>query len=374
MVPVEPKPSELARRACDALAALHKSLLAEQGLPRGAAAEYPLTVQWASGVDPERLLREARTGVEEAAAAHHDFQPGRVFCYNCTGARCEHAELPGPGHVFAGYSNTGVPRWEELFQFLLEVGDERTGRLFEERGDPMSRVIGRRRLTDEQLDSFGRNSLAYRIWGQVVAGYFRVEGMRAAMTVQVVETRDRALHLQVLTCDAVKHALAEAPAGKRSSFHRVFDALRRAREELEVESRLWQTVHGRMPVREMAPKVFSVLRHLALSIERKGRQQSRRTTHAESRASEKRPIHKAMEDLRGATDDDFRHDRVRDSIVVKGRAGRVHVFSRDGKHVTSLLLSAEELARRERRERYVPLDPEIAASVRAAASGSAGKA
>jgi hypothetical protein len=73
------------------------------------------------------------------------------------------------------------------------------------------------------------------------------------------------------------------------------------------------------------------------------------------RGGQKRPIHKAGDDLRSAQADDFYRDVARDACIVAGKGGRIHVFSHGGKHITSLNLSGDELARRLQRRRYQPM-------------------
>ena len=52
----------------------------------------------------------------------------------------------------------------------------------------MARVVGRRRLLGEQMAEYGRGSLKYSIWGQVVMGYVKLHNEKHALTFQVVET------------------------------------------------------------------------------------------------------------------------------------------------------------------------------------------
>jgi hypothetical protein len=217
-------------------------------------------------------------------------------------------------------------------------------------------VIGRKRLTSEQLESFGKNSLTYRIWGQVVAGYVLVEGQRMALSVQIVENKAHQLRVQVLAPEALQAALVDTPKAARSSLHRVYEALQEARHSMTEISHLWEAHHGRKRLSEIREKVFSVLRHLAHSIERKGRQRVRRTAHAEKRGNQQRPVHAARDDLTQAADTDFYRDRFRGSVVVTGKSGRAHVFNDEGKHITSFMLQGNELDRRLQRRRYQPLD------------------
>ena len=85
------------------------------------------------------------------------------------------------------------------------------------------------------------------------------------------------------------------------------------------------------------------------------RQHGRRTAHAETRGQQSRPVHKARDDALAATAADCFHDVIRESIVIRGKGNRAHVFNKSGRHITSLSLQGDEVERRQRRKRYVPL-------------------
>lgn len=346
-----------AHRAVEELRNLQRAALDEVGFEGTSPSELPFELQWTSDMPPEELAENAVRLATECLSEHEAFRHRHVYCYACSTGNCEHSRPREPGHVFAGYEPTGQPRWQELFRFFLDIGDARTDRLFANRPQVLARVIGRRRLTAQQLVSFGRNSYHYRVVGQVVAGYMHVDALRAALTVQLVETADRAMHMQLIMPDALREALANAPEDKRSAFHRMHEALREARQDITSLGRLWQQAKGRDAKAKLRDKAFRTLRHLAHSLERKGRQHHRRTVHAEVRARQKRPVHKAYDDLTAAGSDSLYRDQLRSSIIVSGKGGRVHVFSEQGKLVTSLLLSNEELEKRRRRGRYVALEP-----------------
>lgn len=347
-----------AARAVEALQELRDAALSECGSPaEGGDTGLPaFRLAWEDAMTPAELAAESLRIAAEAVSEQLVVRSGHVYCYACGTAACEHSAPPDPGVVFAGYESTGRPRWEELFNLLLQVRDPRTDLLFSDRSETLARVVGRRRLISDQLASFGKNSLTYRIWGQVVAGYLPLKGMRGALSVQLVETRDHQLHLQVITDLRLLEALTNAPTDKRSPFHRVFDAIVEARRQVFSLSGLWRTTHERKLQHKAREKAFSILRHLAHSIERKGRQQQRRTAHAELRGQENRPVHKAYDDLVRASQADFLSDTVRQSVIVLGRSGRLHAFNQEGRHITSMAIGGDELERRRRRRRYLPLE------------------
>lgn len=342
--------------ACRALEELRLAALAACDGTDAGAETGTFAVSWSAGLPPGELAEQALASAAECLAESQPFRNGCVYCYACRTAACEHARPAESGQVFAGYQPTGKPYWEEFFNFLLALGDDRAERLFAPRPELLARVVGRQRLTAEQLDSFGRNSLTYRVWGQVVAGYVTVAEERMALTVQLVENKAHQLRLQVLAPDTLLAALADAPGESRSALHRVHEAIRGARRSMADISHLWEARHHPRQAAGIREKAFVVLRHLAHSIERKGRQDGRRTAHAEQRANQQRPVHTAREDLGQATEADFFRDRFRNSLIVLGKAGRAHAFNEEGCHITSFALTGDELERRLQRRRYQPLN------------------
>ena len=354
---MSPDIQRAAEAALARLRTLCETAMRECGWHEGdeAADQNGFSLVWAPEMEARDLAEEALRVAAECVSEQRDFVSGRVYCYACKSAACEHTTPPQPGEVFTGYQSTGRPEWGEFFNFLLQLDDPRTDLLFAARPEMLARVVGRHRLVADQLTSFGKNSLTYQVWGEVVAGYLHTQDIRAAMTVQIVETRDRRLHLQVLTDAQVREALANAPVTQRSASHRVHDALTEARRQTFSLSNVWQTTHSKEVRRQTRDKAFGILRHLAHSIEKKGRQLKRRTAHAEVRGQQDRPVHAAHEDLAATPAADFFQDAFRDSVIVLGKNGRAHVFSESGKHITSLTIKRDELERRQRRKRYLPL-------------------
>jgi hypothetical protein len=171
----------------------------------------------------------------------------------------------------------------------------------------------------------------------------------------VVETADRTLHLQTLMADPLRSALADAPAHRGSLLYRLSDALAKTRRSVEAHRTAWRACQNPPQRKAEMIRLFAMLRQLAASCEQKGRQAHRRTPHAQQRQAERRPVHKAADDVAMATAADFFMDTVRHSLIVVGRSGRCHVFSEDGRHITTLTLAGDKFERRTRTRRYVPL-------------------
>jgi hypothetical protein len=96
-------------------------------------------------------------------------------------------------------------------------------------------------------------------------------------------------------------------------------------------------------------------------LERGQRQARRRTHHVEERRSERRPVHKALEDVAAATSETMFYDEKTGALIVCGDQGRAHAFSADGRHITSFVLGPGSLNFRLRTRRWRPVTPEEAA-------------
>jgi hypothetical protein len=120
-----------------------------------------------------------------------------------------------------------------------------------------------------------------------VAGYFRIGSARTALTVQVVEDAEHRLRVQTLAPASIIEALADAPENHGSAFFRVFDTLREVERQITTLAKAWLEVSTRPERLALCERIFSNLRHLSHSLERKGRQSRRRTTHAEVRSGQK---------------------------------------------------------------------------------------
>jgi hypothetical protein len=220
-------------------------------------------------------------------------------------------------------------------------------------------------LKCSQLNVFGRQSNTYNIWGQVVFGFLRLnashvedqELQRVALTIQVVESRrldDRPrLDLNILGRLWDGSPAIDALGGPYQ--WRILDLITEARKRI-----LNLAPKGRNTGKRRSSSLRSdaksratrILRDVARKLERIGRQVGRRTAHAEERRIDKRPTSKAWEDATSAPDEHVLWDEHRQTVVVVGARNRVHIFSPEGRHVTSLLLEADSIKSRMRRRRW----------------------
>lgn len=334
---------------------------------------------WRVEADPA-LETQIRRAVREAVARQAAYQPGKVWCYRCESAGCEHAFPPAPDRVFGGYGATGLPRWPELAEALLELRHPGVARLFNPRGrELVAAQLAPQQLKDRQLDVFGRESKTYDILGQVVFGPVqihspgdeRTEADLVAFTLQAVETRSSGgrprLDLNVIARLRDGSPALEAfgtPAGLR--ILNIISAAKRRIHHLAPRGRPDRRRTPAPPPPGTAESVAGILRDTVRALERLGRQATRRTLHAEERARERRPTAKAREDALAAGIGSVLRDERRGTLVVIGPHHRVHVFSPEGRHITSLALDPETVRRRRRRERWEPLDPEAVLAFRKA--------
>jgi len=300
----------------------------------------------------EGIVRTLRDEIGEIAKNRLAFHPGRVYCYWCESSACEHSIPESPLDVFLGYHPTGRPRWGEFASLCLARGDARTSGLFRSRPEILAVVMTEEEMKGEQLPAFGRSSRVFNILGQVCAGHFlgRSRGgetpSRVALSFQFVESRrlggGPGVEINVVVgspdVDDPLGLLVERDAEilddlVRKTHERLAATVRRARRERS----------ERIPREAIAP----VLTWLARGIEHIYRQHERRTKHARERATDvRRPTQKALEEAVRVHPERLQADVENGTFIVLGARGRVHVYSVDGKHVTSLSLQAEAIQKR----------------------------
>ena len=320
---------------------------------------------WALSFDPP-LAEQIQDQVESAETDWNVYRPGRVYCFRCEGSSCEHAKPGSSLEVFQGYDPVGSPRWTELTQSLLDLGDERVDLLFGRRPAVVTRIILGKTLRTRQLRPFGRSSRTYALLGQVIAGYFLVgrpgspNRERIAITFQAVAVRDAkgrtTLELNMLYGPG---DLPEAPNEAMLLLPRVDKARGQAMtalKKLEERVRNLETNRKGGEARQCLQRVPGILRKLAASLAQGDRQARRRTVHAQDRRAIQRPVDKAMADLRAAGDWRLFHDLKTKAIAVCGDKGRCHIFSEEGKHVTSFTITPDSVQGRIKKKRWDYLD------------------
>lgn len=311
-------------------------------------------------MDLEQQIRDA---LRDLTVKLDVLRQGRLYCYRCESSDCQHSVPPTSASVFGGYSPTGLPRWTDFHQLLLEVRHPRLEELFEGDGKEMLAVyLDGPSLKSAQLEVFGRMSRAYDILGQVAFGFVCAGEARVALTAQAVEVRGLnglpRMELNLLgrvSGEREIWELLELP-----HYGRIKDLLAEARRKIQLLS----TGSMHIGVRKVGggtseAALEKVLKGLARRLERIGRQAKRRTSHAEMRRGDLRPTYKALEDAASAPPERILWDARRKTVVVLGPRERIHIFSPAGKHITSLLLDGEAVESRIRRRRWVFSDSEL---------------
>ena len=323
------------------------------------------------------------------------FRPGRAFCLRCSSPDCVHSMAPEPRQVFAGYGPTGVPRFLDFGQLLLERRDPRVETLFRDSPGLVALTLGEADLCAALAEPFQKREDGFRLLGQVAAGWFRVRAETGvaepfAVAFQILSVRGRKGRRSL-----VLNVLGTAPGGGplEALYDRLgnipwLDAVRWAQTALASVERSLPTQsaaprrggkpggrpeskpgggNGSSPARalELAPRrLQGILEGLAHRLEKDRRARDRRTQHAEIRRAEgDRPTGMALADLARASAHEVLADVERDTLVVLGEKGRAHVFNREGRHVTSIRYTQGALDKRRARGLWRPARPDEIASL-----------
>ena len=189
-----------------------------------------LTLHLELPLDPRDLdaatlqAAEALGEAVQALLVHRTtFRPGRVFCLRCRSADCEHSAPADHRQVFTGYGATGLPRFQDLGQWLLQRHDPRVDELYQTPPRLLTVVSSGAELTAELLPAYQDPERGFQLHGQVIAGWYSVADRDGhpqplAVTLQVVSSmppgQSRRFGLNVL---------ARGPAGE--SLEAVYDRL-----------------------------------------------------------------------------------------------------------------------------------------------------
>lgn len=351
--------------------------------------ELPVPLPLSADRDSDRAAVERAAHELQAAIGagiegllHHRsaFRPGRVYCLRCESGECEHAALPSPRATFAGYGPSGVPRFVDFPQWLVERRDPRAGDLYRRGHRVVAVAVDEDELLSQLLAVYRDRTAGYRLHGQVSAGFYRVTDQRGhevpiAATFQVVSSRPegnrRRYSLNVLALgpegEPPEHLfdrLGESPWGAEVRWAAsVLTSIERSvakkgrRKKKGVEDKAERRIEG-------------LLKGLARRLEKGERSRERRTRHASKRHDQgNRPTRMALADLARAKDEDVLLDARRRTFVVLGDRGRAHVFNRQGKLVTSIRYSTDAIERRREKGRWKPLPKDEVHALRAMVEG-----
>ncbi len=313
-----------------------------------------------------RALEELTRHIDDAILGHAAFRPGRVYCFFCESSDCEHAAPRTPRDVFAGFGQTGQPEWRPFLDLAIDRRLEGVDRLSEGSSRPIQLLMEKAELVGDRLEAFSRGDRAYDLRGQLTLGYFHQSNgngcsERFAVTLQLVRssTRSRAVRLGLNVLGRLPDGrdVRELLDGPRDLTF--LDLVHDAGGRL---ARINQDLKRRRPkerIDRAAEAADKLLKDMAQGFGRRRRRRIWRTEHARERAREKeRPTGMARSDLASAKPDRSFRDRRDRTFIVLGPKGRVHVFSDEGLHVTSLQLDRKSIDARIDKKRWRPLEPD----------------
>lgn len=307
-------------------------------------------LQRAAGTAVEQILQRVREVREHERA----LRPGAVYSYFAGSSHAEGCRPTEPRHVFDGYSSTGKPQFADFVTMAIERKDPNIDRLLAGEDIVLTRVTMGRVLRTQQLAEFGGNSPVYKILGQVDAGLFRVLGAagKCAFSFQLLRgsTLEGRVRLRLHAVGAVDPMDLADPA--------LMQILSRFQRQLDAEALRLQGQSQQGEVDEEA-FVLPLLNDLARQLQNRTRNAGRRTQHGLERSETgQRPTSRAYPDAGEASDDAILWDLDQNTIVVLGGKGRVHVFSPQGKHVTSVMMQGSAIDRRRHMGRWRLAEPE----------------
>jgi len=350
-----------AMTAVHALAEMAHTLLRVEGVDPLAMPRYlelnlriPLDggndVRHAAGTAVEQIGKRVREVREHEKA----LRPGAVYSYFAGSSHAEGCRPTEPRQVFDGWSSTGKPQFADFVTMAIDRKDPQIERLLAGDEVVLTRVTLGRVLRTQQLAEFGSNSPVFRILGQVDAGLFRVlsSAGRCAFSFQLLRgtTLEGRVRLRLHAVGAVDPMDLADPA--------ILQIMSRFQRHLDVEALRLQ---GQLQNGEVDEEAFvlPMLQEFAERLRNRTRNTGRRTQHGLERSEEgQRPTPRAYPDAGEAADDAILWDLDQNTIVVLGGKGRVHVFTPQGKHVTSVMMPGQAIDRRRQQGRWRLAEPE----------------
>ncbi len=315
----------------------------------------PLDAKRDGGRSASMLVEQILRRVQEVREHDRALVPGSVYCYFSESADAESSRPAEPRHVFDGYTSTGRPQFTDFVTMAIERKDDGIDALLDGQDVVVTHVSLGRVLRTAQLAEFGKSSPVYKILGQVDAGLYPVVNgpHKAAFSFQLLRgsTLEGKPRLRVHSVSAVDLTDLADPS--------VAEILRRFQQRLDAESLRLAAKESKGTTEEEEEEfVLPLLQELAKRLSGRAKRQGRRTEHAVQRADEgQRPTTKASADAAAADDEHILEDDVEGTIVILGPKGRVHVYSRDGKHVTSFMMTGGNVQKRRQEGRWRASEP-----------------
>lgn len=292
---------------------------------------------------------------------------GHAPCYWCNAPICEHSMPPDHHSVLIGWSPTGVPLWKNLTSVLIEAKDEQIDFLYGESPGPVVIWQSEADLLGDVLPEYLNDSLFAHPVGALLSGGFTLpmpdsDPDLLSITALVLESRAGRdiprYSLNLISNTPPPHHLASlVGSGTRSILSRWISSLRSSLNQLQ-HRLISQSKDGkRSSLQSSRELVVEALIESRAHLKTLRRRSERRTQHAEERSDDPdRPTSAAISDLMACDPKDLFHDRKESTIVVRGSQGRVHIFTVNGRHITSASYSSEAIQSRIARGRWRPME------------------
>ncbi len=292
---------------------------------------------------------------------------GHAPCYWCNAAVCEHSSPPDHHSVLIGWSPTGVPIWKNLTSVLIDTKDDQIDNLYGENPGPAIRWISEGDLLNNILPEYLNDSLFARPVGALIAGGFTLamphgDTELLSITALILESRiGRSVpkySLNLISSPPAPHHLATLLGSEhRSVLPKWISSLRSSIHNLQQELQSLAQKGNRSSLQTSRELVVDLLIESKSLLQTLRRRSRRRTKHAQIRAEDpSRPTSAAISDLLSCDHKDIFHDRKESTVVIRGRSGRIHIFTANGLHVTSAIFSNEAIQTRLIKGRWQPME------------------
>lgn len=370
------------RRALEELAAAARERLDRKAIGwnrDGTNPRLPLRLLVPLGAVDDELVGQVRAALEREIDSFLDHQavflPGRVFCLRCSQPDCEHSRPTDARQVFAGFGPSGMPRFLDFGQWLLERKHPQVDLLYTEPPRLVTDFATGKELHSELLPAFRDRKTGFRIEGQVTAGWFRVprrdrRPAALALTFQVLSSAPKAQKGKGRYRRLGLNMLGQGPEGEAlGDLYERLDELpwkaaqQWGQEALDTLDRAQGPQAGSW--KDVSQRIDGILNGMARRLQQARRSRDRRTEHAQDRhKTGDRPTSFALKDLAIAREESFLFDRRRKTVVVLGQRGRAHIWNLDGKLVTSIRYSTDSIERKKKLEIWRPARVEEIAGLR----------
>lgn len=371
------KPStieEIARQLMDNAKSLVKAIEAQEnmfGIPLewSFAIEVPVLPE-APHHEKERLVSalvsKVREQIRGLVQCHSSFREGALYCFLCNSLDCPHASPTENDQCFRGFSSGGRPQWQKLCDMLLERKDPRVEQIFGLQRGIVCLLEKEEDFPAGFLTSFKNEALELAVLGQVIVAPVVFEDKaqtteKTPRTISIILMRLSSRHYARYILNMVGMdlpSLSEHAAIDPKAL-RLIRTLRAYQREVSLKNR--RKTQKYLPYSAEQERIFfaSLLSRLKSDIEQIFHATERRTRHGEERhKSLQRPTSTALRDVRLAGADRFLFDKEHDTVVVLGPKGRVHVFTKEGKLVTSMVLDRQRIEKRFSKKRWVSMSRE----------------